>query len=176
MRYNIFNTVHLPLKNALITNCLGVSDLPNQSYASSARTLNNLEELLRVFNEQIDYEKLYVFPFIFDYEPSVWNNYITEHMRAASVANNLKNLIRTYCKANNAEDKTNLKKAIIRSYNEFVLFNFNHMDDEEAVLNEILWRYYPDEVLIQIEEKMEILPRLIGQSPQKTEFKVASAA
>ena len=65
---------------------------------------------------------------------------------------------------------------INESFNEFMLFNFNHMDDEEAVLNEILWRYYPDKVLLQTEEKMNILPHLVEHSAQRRDYQIATAA
>lgn len=41
------------------------------------------------------------------------------------------------------------------------------MDDEEAVLNEILWRYYNNTVIMQMETAMNILPVLMKQSQRK---------
>lgn len=176
MRYNIFNKAHLPLKTALITSCLSINKIINDSTISAIATLREVEEVLNIFTEQVAYESSHILPFVFDYEPSVWNNYVNEHNKAANEVIKLRLLIQSYSKQKKADDKINFLSLISESYNDFMLSNFNHMHDEEAVLNEILWRYYPDNVLKQIEEKMEIIPHLVKQTEHRAGFQMANAA
>ncbi len=176
MRYNIFNKAHLPLKTALINGCLSISKITNGESFSAAEALQKVNEALQVFEEQVMYEALHILPYIFEYEPSVWNNYTSDHNKATRFANNLKDLVKLCCRLQKQEDKLRIMRRISESYNEFMLFNFNHFDDEEAVLNEILWRYYPDSVLIEIERKMSLLPHLAEQTVQTTGLQIATAA
>ena len=174
MRYNIFNKAHLPLKRSLLNACISF-DKYKEEEISSGEVLQKAEEVLYIFNEQLTYESLHILPLIFEYEPSIWNNYTSEHNKAARIAKNLKELAKELQRQKRVEDKLKILELIIERFNEFILFNFNHMDDEEAVLNEILWRYYKDPVLVQIEERMDILPHLL-KSSKRTEFQIASAA
>lgn len=175
MRYNIFNTAHLPLKRSLLAACISVSGCV-ENKTSSAEALRKVEEVLQVFNEQLTYETLYILPFVFEYEPSVWSNYTSEHNKAARLSKNLSGLVLLYNKQKKKDDKESILKMINESYTGFMLYNFNHMDDEEAVLNEILWRYYSDEVLKQTEEKTDILPHLVNRSKPAQTFTIANAA
>ena len=74
-----------------------------------------------------------------------------------------------------AENKLAVMELISESFTEFVLLNYNHMDDEEAVLNEILWRYYNDTSIKQIESERISLPGSKGQR-RKKEMQMANAA
>lgn len=175
MRYNIFNKAHLPLKTAMLSGCISISE-SIEGKISASGALQKVEEVLDIFNEQVTYEALYVLPLIFEYEPSIWNNYTSEHNKATKLITNLKELVQLYYKQKKKADKLKILTLLGQSYNECMLFNFNHMDDEEAVLNEILWRYYPDSILIQIEENMDILPHLVKQTVERTGFQIATAA
>lgn len=50
------------------------------------------------------------------------------------------------------------------------------MDDEEAVLNEILWRYCNDTIIRQIENEMSVLPGLVKQHQKTAGLQIATAA
>ncbi|HZI53718.1 MAG TPA: hypothetical protein VFD56_08450, partial [Chitinophagaceae bacterium] len=44
--------------------------------------------------------------------------------------------------------------AISRAFQEFMVFNLEHMSKEESVLNEILWRYYSDAEIESISNRI----------------------
>ena len=175
MRYNIFNRAHLPLKTALISGCVSLTDALNGALTTT-ESVKPVEEVLRVYKEQISYERLHILPFIFEYEPAISISYSTEHDKASRLSDRMNGLVQSYRKEENKNEKSKILALISECYNDFMLFNFNHMDDEEAVLNEILWRYYQDKVLMQIEEKMDILPHLVEQGQQRTRLQFAKAA
>lgn len=176
MRYNIFNTAHLPVKTALVTACISVTKTLDDPCRYTEEALQKAGEVLHICDEQITYESLHILPYVFEYEPFIWSNYTSEHDTASMLSEHLKGLVQSYHKQQKAADKTQIMSMIRESYNEFILFNFNHMDDEEPVLNEILWRYYPDAVLVRIEEKMDMLPHLAKQRQQTMGFQIATAA
>lgn len=150
MSYNIFNQAHLPLKLALISGCTTLSQntLPDVSSASTG--IIKIEEVLRIFKAQVKYEASYILPLIFEYEPSIWAMYTSEHHKANNLARNLEHLVAAFHKSTNTSGKLELMEQVSKSYNEFVLVNFHHMDDEEPVLNEILWRYYSNSFIKQM--------------------------
>jgi hypothetical protein len=147
----------------------------DQGDFSTTQTLKEVDEVLNLYNEQINYEALHIFPLIFEYEPSIWNNYTTEHNTISKLAEKIRSLIQSYNSQQGNNNKSKIKSSISASFNEFILANFNHMDDEEAVLNEILWRYYDDNILRKIEHTMNILPHLL-KAGEKTGFAIATAA
>lgn len=176
MRYNIFNTVHLPLKTALLTASVAVSRIIEKEAFETSDAVKKVGDVLHVFHEQVTYETLHILPLVFEYEPSIWNNYNADHDEGAKLSNKLKSLLKVYRRQEKNEGKQNLMGLINDALNEFVVFNFNHMDDEEPVLNEILWRYYNDRVLTQVEKRLDILPHLAGQSHLSKELEIATAA
>lgn len=175
MRYNIFNHVHRPLKESLLSTCISLSRNGdwNVSYASEA--IRKTEEVLQICYEQVKYEAMNILPFIFEYEPSVWNMYTSEHYKMLNLSRNLESLVQSFYKLKGAENKSAVMKLISESFNEFMLLNYNHMDDEEAVLNEILWRYYNDAVIMQMENEMNVRAASI-KHPQKKAMQMANAA
>lgn len=102
--------------------------------------------------------------------------YTGEHHKAMNFSYNLESLIHSFYNLKDTDDKLTVTELISESFNEFVILSFNHMDDEEAVLNEILWRYHSDTFIRQIENEMSVLQDSVKQ-PQKTEgLQIATAA
>ncbi|GEO10810.1 hypothetical protein [Segetibacter aerophilus] len=176
MRYNIFNKAHFPLKTSLLSACVSIDKIATHGVTFAADAVEKVKNVLQAYNETIVFEGLHIFPLVFEYEPSVWNNYASEHNRMTRLANYLKSLIQSYYHQSKAKDKLDLIASISKSYNEFMMANFDHMNDEEAVLNEILWRYYRDQVLSQLEEKMHTLPDLIKTQSYERKLQIATAA
>lgn len=174
MSYNIFNHAHLPLKTALISGCITLTGSEHE-VPSSEKCIRKIEEVLRVFYEQVKFETAQILPFIFEYEPSIWNTYTTEHHKGNNLACNLESLMLACDKAKDEKEKLALFKVLKEAYNTFVLFNFHHMDDEEPVLNEILWRYYPDSFMKEITEGINFHSSL-KYEPQREELEMAEAA
>src|SRR4051812_43649539 len=122
MRYNIFNKAHLPLKTALISSCISITDAFTEA-AFEPVSVKKIEDVLEIFKEQITYETLHVLPFIFEYEPSISTSYATEHENGIRLSKQLKDLVKTYHKEPRKNEKSKILKLINESFNEFVLFN-----------------------------------------------------
>lgn len=175
MRYNIFNHVHRPLKEALLSTCITLSNEAKWDISSAQVAMHKVEETLQICDEQVKFEALKILPFVFEYEPSVWNNYTAEHYKVMNLCCDLKMLVQSFYKTKGLENKEAILGLTIDKFNEFVLVNYNHMDDEEAVLNEILWRYYNDTFIREMEKDM-ILSITMTKQPRKKELDIANAA
>lgn len=145
------------MKLALLSTCISLSRNGDWDILSASESIGKVEEVLQVFSHQLKSEASCILPFIFEYEPSVWSLYTSEHHKAMNLSYNLENMIYSFHTLKNEDDKLMVMEMISENFNEFVLFNYNHMDDEEAVLNEILWRYYNDNFIGQIEYELKVL-------------------
>jgi hypothetical protein len=86
----------------------------------------------------------------------------------------LKSLIHSFYKEKGVENRGAIISLIRESFNDFMLLNYNHMDDEEAVLNEILWRYYSDNAIMEMEKTLHVKQGSLRK--QKREMEMAEAA
>jgi len=149
MSYNIFNQVHLPLKLALLSGCTALSENNFPDFSSAAKAVSKVEQALATFHHQQKFETENLLPLIFEYEPSIWVMCISEHHKVNNLARDVENITRTYKRSEITSEKQELMARLVLSFNDFVLYNFNHMDNEEPILNEILWRYYDDKFIQQ---------------------------
>jgi hypothetical protein len=153
MRYNIFNQVHRPFKLALLHTCIELSK-DDSATTSWSQVICNVKEVISLYKHQVKFEYSYLLPLVFEYEPSVWDIYTIEHQQATNILRGIENLVQLMEASGDQHLKRSIMNEIKSTYNEFMRFNFQHMEDEEEVLNEILWRYYNDNFLLQIVHHM----------------------
>ena len=88
------------------------------------------------------HEDHFILPAIQQYEPSLADLFALEHIKDHSLSEKLRDLLVVHNHAVKPEVKIETGQAISRAFQEFMVFNLEHMSKEETVLNEILWRYY----------------------------------
>jgi hypothetical protein len=157
MRYKMYNEVHRPLKLAMLQTSI---EITAATTGNAEHHIKKIEEVIALFKELLQYEHSYLLPLVFEFEPAIWNMYTTEHQAAMNVCRKLEDAIVTFNHRTDEEKNQNSVRKVFESYDAFMTFNLHHMSDEEEVLNEILWRYYSDNVLVEIEHAMHILPQL----------------
>lgn len=77
-----------------------------------------------------------------------------EHEEDLSLGNKLKNLINIYRNVYFEEERINCGSAICKTFNDFMIFNLAHMSKEEILINQVLWKYYTDEQLIELNQQI----------------------
>lgn len=165
MRPNIFNTIQHRLRSSLLSTCVYLAESQGFDVTAVTVVIRKITEVLKVFKAQLKYEGMYLLPLVFEYEPSIWDAYTREHHKAMNLARNLEEMVGKVPAVNKEEDQwfAQLNKA----FTEFMQFNYKHMDDEEEVLNEFLWRYYKDDVILQLPGDAETPAKLIKQHESK---------
>lgn len=159
MQYNIFNKVHLPLKRSLLSTAVYL----NSFEASTAyeEALSKVSEVLEIFKEQVEFEEAAILPLIFYYEPSIAANYTNQHKKQLSLVYELEGQIELFKSLIYKFQSLSAFELIYEAFNDFLLSNYHHMDDEEEILNGILRLYYSDNFLVQVEQRMKSHPALI---------------
>lgn len=136
--------------------------------AEEAETaMEKVRQVVDIFDGHASHEDHFVLPAIHDYEPSLVDAFEQEHVKDHSLSEKLRGLLTVYDHAIKTEVKIETGQAINRAFIEFMIFNLEHMAKEETVLNKVLWRYYSDEEIKGINQ------RIVSAVPQ-AEMAVAS--
>jgi hypothetical protein len=163
-RFNIFNQIHKALRAMLYDTSLTLQ----QTYFADAEEAETKLEKVRmtvdIFDEHAAHEDHFVLPAIQQYEPSLVDAFEQEHEKDHALSERLRGLLTVYNHAIKTEVKIETGQAINKAFLEFMIFNLEHMAKEETVLNKVLWRYYSDNEIMGINQKIiaSISPEEIG--------------
>ena len=158
MRYNIFNLVHMPLRLALLNASVHLQQEENLPEHVIVQKVQEVTNLLKC---QLQNEEQFILPIIFEYEAGVWDMYTRQHHKAKNVIREIEALIEEFHQADREEEQWMITSSIQDRFHYLVLATYHHMDDEEEVLNEILWRYHNDAFLLQLQKQMQSLPGVV---------------
>lgn len=146
-RFNIFNQVHKALRSLLYETAIAIQQTDFLNKNETSATLEQLTEVLELFEKHADTEDNLLLPALAQYEPSVVNVFEEEHDKDHALARRLTELAFVYRQSVAASAREEAGRAISVSFTAFMAFNLEHMAKEEKVLNKLLWRYYSDDQL-----------------------------
>ncbi|CAN5893395.1 hypothetical protein BH11BAC4_BH11BAC4_05130 [soil metagenome] len=157
-RYNTFNMIHKSLKAMLYDTALS----RQQTYfADAAETALAFEKMNEVINEVIIafekhgmHEDTILMPVIATYDPAMIASFEDEHKEDLSLGNKLMHLQNVYNATASDEEKVIAGSVITRAFRDYMIFNLEHMQREEVELNQLLWDYYSDKELLEINARI----------------------
>lgn len=149
MRFNIFRELHTPARTALLNTCMALeaAQYDMEKIPAAARRAT---EVIAIVKELIRNEELHLFPLLFQFEPSVWDEFIRQHHKVKNGLRSLEDALDDLLNATSQEYQVFYQVEVEHAFNKFLSICFTHMDEEEEVINEILWRYYSDDTLVEI--------------------------
>ncbi|MCW3117588.1 MAG: hypothetical protein JWM28_1670 [Chitinophagaceae bacterium] len=154
MRYNLFNQIHKALRVLMYDTATLISqtdfDNPQQAEDVSER----LYQLLELFDKHAYREDTMLFPLLQQYEPAVTDAFEQEHVTDRALIQRLKGFLMALAHAISSEAKKDLGSSLSMAFIEFMIFNLQHMKKEETILNNLFWRYYGDNELIALSQKI----------------------
>ncbi len=151
---NIFNQIHKGLRASLYDTAINLQRTDFTCGLEADEAIENVNEVVMLFEEHAQKEDHYILPLVADYEPSVADAFEQEHATDLSLSAQLKNTMKQFLLLMKAEDRAGAGKKINTDFVAYTVFNLQHMAKEETVLNEILWRYYSNEYLQTVQEKI----------------------
>lgn len=154
MRYNIFNQIHKALRALLYDTALGLQRTTFTNSAETEMILQRLRSVLEMFDKHADHEDNFILPAIAKFEPSLVDAFEQEHDEDHKLAEDLRNLTGSFQQMQTAEEQVKAGEQILHSFIAFMNFNLAHMQKEETVLNERLWKYYSDIEIIEIDNRI----------------------
>ena len=146
-RYNIFNLVHKGLRASLYQTALQLQKTDFTSEDATEEALNNVKEIIMLFQGHASKEDSYILPAIESYEPSVAASFEAEHEEDERLGEQLNSCLHKLETATGYLEQLVAGKELNEAFVAFMVFNLEHMAKEEDIINKILWRYYNDEEL-----------------------------
>ncbi len=153
-RFNIFNQIHKALRALLYDTSLTLQQTNFADASEAETTMEKIIQVVDIFDEHSSREDHFILPAIGPYEPSLADVFEQEHEKDQALTEKLRGLLMVYNHAVKTEVKIETGQAINRAFIEFMIFNLEHMSKEETVLNKILWRYYSDEEILDINQRI----------------------
>lgn len=164
-RYNIYYQVHKGLREMLYhtASLLQQTDFTNQEEA--AGTIEQLKELIFLFDKHAHTEDHFILPAIVKHKPSAATLFEEEHVQDQELGNRMSILLHIFNSCTVEQEQLVAAGAIRSAFIEFMIFNLQHMAKEEIKLNELLWKYYTDEELknITVQIVAQLPPDVMGR-------------
>ena len=151
-RVNIFNQIHKGLRTALYDTAIFLqrTDFTNEREIEEA--IERTREVLMLFDEHARKEDKYIFPAIQNFEPSLINSFEQDHEKNISLSASLEHALDAFHYLSNNQEKLEAGRKINSEFVAFMGFNLDHMAREEAMINQILWRFFDDAYILDIQK------------------------
>jgi hemerythrin-like domain-containing protein len=153
-RYNIFYQVHKGLREMLYQAASRLQQTDFNYAEEASLVVTELREILDLFDKHADTEDNYILPLAEAYEPSVVNLFAEEHVQDHLLSSRIRRLLNSFNQPLATGSTAERDNALRVAFVEFMVFNLCHMAKEETVLNNILWRYYTDDQLKEVTQKI----------------------
>ncbi len=154
-RFDLFQLIHKGLRAALYHTALQLQQTNFLRAGETEAALNRVREIILLFNEQSRRQDAHILPAIEPYEPSVVATLQTEHESIAKLSQDLQTGIAQVESANSETARIEAGRELTERFTAFMTAQLRHMAEEESIGNTILWRYYRDEELRSINNRIE---------------------
>jgi hemerythrin-like domain-containing protein len=124
----------------------------NEDEAKTA--LRKVETVIAQFEQHAHHEDNFVLPMITAYEPELVEEFEKEHVEDHRIGEQLVHLVNIFHAATGEEERIVAGSGVAKAFMDFMVFNLQHMAKEERVLNPVLWSYYSDEQLLQMNARI----------------------
>lgn len=153
-RYNSFNVIHKGLRAALYQTALQLQQTDFTEDDQAEEVVNKVKEIVLLFEGHAHKEDTFVLPAINEYEPSVVAAFESEHVEDEKLGQELNTAVEKVLTSSSSLEKIISGRELTEAFVRFMVFNLTHMAKEEDVINRILWRYYSDDEIKQLNEKI----------------------
>lgn len=153
-RYNSFNVIHKGLRAALYHTALQLQQTDFTEDEQTEEAVNKVKEIVLLFEGHAHKEDTFVLPAINEYEPSVVAAFEGEHVEDEKLGQELNASVEKVLSSSSAVEKIISGRELSEAFVRFMVFNLTHMAKEEDIINKILWRYYSDDEIKQLDGKI----------------------
>ncbi|MCF3109639.1 hypothetical protein LL912_12740 [Niabella sp. CC-SYL272] len=160
-RFNLFNRAHKALRGLMCSTLIRLqqADLTGEySLKQCCRDINLVIELLE---EHAILEDHYILPSLPPEARSSVLFFEQQHLEDKMLCSNLKELMKKMENATTGSLRASGVPVLLQAYISFAVFNLQHMNMEEQLLNPLLWLKYTD---VELEQ---IVAEAIKKSPSK---------
>lgn len=153
-RYNLFNMIHKALRHMMYDTALSLQQTWFADINEAETAIEKVETIIYLLEQHAYHEDNYVLPAIEKYDTVLVASFEAEHEKNLGLGNKIKNLITIYRNVYFEEERMNAGSAICKVFIDFMVFNLQHMSQEEMLINKVLWKHYTDEQLCAINHQI----------------------
>jgi hypothetical protein len=150
MRFNIFNQIHKGLRALLYETSLLLQQTDFSSEEEMNIAIERVTLVADMFDDHAHHEDNFILPAVHEYEPSLVDAFEQEHVMDGKLSRALKDSLYALQMASPLV-RPDMANELSKTFIQFMVFNLEHMAKEENILNKVLWRYYSDEQIIEIQ-------------------------
>ncbi|HEX2534211.1 MAG TPA: hemerythrin domain-containing protein [Chitinophagaceae bacterium] len=154
-RFNPFNLIHKGLRALLYDTALQLQQTCFADPKEAASAIGRVRLVVQQFEQHAALEDAYVLPAIAAYEPALVDAFEQEHEHDEALGRKLVQLLLMFEAVEEAEARVLCGSAINKAFRDFLVFNLEHMGREETVLNAVLWNYYTDAEIQQLNARVQ---------------------
>ena len=149
VRFNPFGQVHKGLRALLYDTSLQLQQTNFAVEEEVHAAVERVKLVSRLFEHHAHVEDSQVFPLIREHAPEVVEDFEAQHQTDHALAAGLEKCLHYFTETNSPEQNRFAGNELLQSFHAFLAFNVEHMKKEETIVNEVLWRYYTDQQLLQ---------------------------
>ncbi|MFL5774565.1 MAG: hypothetical protein ACJ75F_15480 [Flavisolibacter sp.] len=153
-RYNIFQLVHKGLRASLYKTALCLQQTDFTAADEKEEALNRVREVIMLFEGQVQKAKAFILPAVQEYEPVMASRFSDEHSKIIQLGNPLKKGITKSEAAKSILENLVSGRELSELFIQFMISHLNQMSKEETLINNIFWKYYSDNDIKQIWQRI----------------------
>jgi hypothetical protein len=153
-RFNVFLLIHKGLRAYMYDVSAGLQHTDFANATGFPHSLEKLGQLLEVFDKHAHHEDNYIFSMLANCNPQLREEMEQEHVTDHALSTALRDLMAAYATATDSKEKGAIGSRICYTYNDFIAFNLTHLNKEEIVVNESLWKHYTDADILEANMRM----------------------
>ncbi len=146
-RYNIYNLIHKALRALMYDTALTVQQTDFADRTQTEIALSKVASVVNIFKSHSFHEDTHVMPAVRKFDLYSANEVESEHERDEALMHQLENKIKEVANASSSEISKSTGLELHYLFIDFVSFNLIHMNMEEEIINQILWKHYDDDEL-----------------------------
>jgi hypothetical protein len=154
LRFNPFNQIHKGLRALLYHTALSLQHTNFTSDDEVNDAVTKLKEVIYLFEGHAHTEDTLVFPLLKQFAPHIVAEFEQQHVKDHELGCALEQALELIQTAAAAEEKINAAFRLQLAFTEFAAFNLSHMNQEETIVKEALWKHFSDAELLAVMHKI----------------------
>ncbi|HMK05030.1 MAG TPA: hemerythrin domain-containing protein [Ferruginibacter sp.] len=150
LRYNIFNMIHKALRAMLYDTALTLQQTYFADTAEAAEAFEKLNAVIHAFEQHGHHEDSILMPVIEKFQRATIASFEQEHIDDRRMGDDIIHLQNIYHAAQSTQERIVAGSAITKAFGNYMIFNLEHMQREEAELNKLLWNHFSDDEIKMI--------------------------
>ncbi|MBO9636144.1 MAG: hemerythrin domain-containing protein [Chitinophagaceae bacterium] len=146
-RLNIFNKAHKALRGLFCTTLIQLQQTDPTRLNELVPCISQIRLLLELLEQHALLEDNHILPLLEPNGASISTFFANQHVQDEILSTNLKCTLNSLEKENTKEEQLHLGQKLMLQFIDFTVFNLDHMNMEEQLINPFLWSAYPDAVL-----------------------------